>query len=311
MSLIVNPDQNSKPTKPQGDDRSELAMCIGHCDQLVKGPIDVLRTRITRLFEEGLDKQTVIAALLGRHHEKQEAKLLGEVAVDYLTLDDLTVVENQMGINKLTEENRAHWLEKFQSGRARYLCPECGYAGNGEFWHFPPSMGDLLSCYQCGHAAYSKYFTRMWTPAQQAQYETEQAARSAAFERQRQERTELEAKRKIFMESIRADALKALEQIDRHQWVELENEDIETYRFNPDPDEFDNMYGDSLDILSDLIILPLKDGSSLRYPWDEIVAFFKTNLQPSKEDKTSPLMEFSACAKKFQKMFQQVKEEYR
>lgn len=308
MSLIVKqePDQNGKTPQPELD-RSELALCIGHCDQMVRCSIEILRPRIIRLFEEGLDKATIINALIARHHVKEEAKTLGEIPHDYLTIDDLTLIENQMGLNELSEENKTAWLEKFQSGRARYLCPTCGYAGNGEFWHYPAGMGDLMSCYQCGHVAYSKYFTRAWTPEEQAQYEAEQAARSDQFAKQRREKVELEARRKAFMDDIRKDAWKALEQIDHYQTVELDGTDEEDYKFEQHPDGFEDLHQDAIDILSDLIILPLKEGSiNLRYPWDSIVGFFKKNLQAATDD-VCPMTQFDACAKRFRKMFWQVR----
>lgn len=183
MSLIVKPDKQT-----EAEDKSELARCIQHVKQMVAGSLDQIRERVTRLFEEGIDRNIIVNALLARKHQKHETFILTGKGEDGLTFSDFDVIEKEMGLTEPTEENRAYWREKFEMGRAKYLCPQCGYAGNDEFFRDPMNF---VSCHLCQHTAYSGYFTR-WSDDEREQYEKEQSEKSAKFA---QERAEAEAQR--------------------------------------------------------------------------------------------------------------------
>ena len=250
-------------------------------------------SRLTRWFEEGLDLKTVIEVLIERQKEKQDALVLGEINHDYLDLGDFDVIERKMGINEVTPANRSRWQEKFKSGRAKYICPQCGYAGNSEFVEMDATFGrDFLRCgLGCGYFGYCKYFTREWTPEEQATFEQECEAKRQANAAAATQKAELDARRKKLFDKVRAEAVAAVNAIEEFQWV-LNGDDIEAWSF--DEREAD----DEIKRVMQLILRPQIEGWGPLVPQDEIVSFFKANMKPCGDDET-PQGEFTRCAKAF------------
>jgi hypothetical protein len=272
MSLIV---KKNPTAPPQPIDRLDLANCIEHVKQMIPCDLPTMRTRITRLYDEGLDSKDILTMLIDRHHEKEIQFVLGEVTSKKLDLSDLTLCEDRLGINALTDENKAAWLAKFVSGRARYLCPECGYAGNGEFMSLSGCFEGWVSCHRCDHSAYSKYFTHQWTEEEKAKYEAEQAATTARFE---SNRVEME-RQKEFLENVRIEAWEAIEQIDRYRSIHVDGTaDDDTGDF---PYKFEREgHEEEVERIVSLMLLGLQHGDiRMIVPWDEVVVFFKENLR--------------------------------
>ena len=277
---------------------SELTTCIqavsGLMSQSETTNPKELRKRIVRLYEEGIDTKTLIAALIARGHEKEEELILSGGSLDSLplTISDLTAVERTLGINDITPENRAAWEKKFREGRALYWCPECGYAGNGEFNKggvFGPSF---MFCYQCNYvAADPRYFTRSWTPEEQAAFEAEIQARRAAVDAKRVADAELKSKRATQQAAIRSEAVKAARVIDEYQWT-LSGEDPEDYEYV----ELESAIRTVMNLMS----RPTAVGQ-LPVPADDLVTYFKSNLKPT-DDLEMSQQEFNRCAREYDAM---------
>lgn len=283
---------------------SELTSCI----QAVEGLMSKsswtdgmqLRKQIVRLFEEGVDMKTIINALVARAHEKEEEVILQGLSPSsrHLNNDDLTAIERTLGINDPTPENQAAWERKFREGRARYWCPnpECGYAGNSEFRDGRATGIGLMQCCQCGRLVDDeRYFTRRWTPEEQAAYERDRDARRAASEAKRLAATELKRKQESQTKEVRSEAVAAVKAIDEFQWV-LDGDDAESFVW----DEHDAEK--RIRTVSSLMLRPLMFGK-LVVPADDVVAYFKANLKPADDDDLqAAAREFNRCAQSFDRM---------
>lgn len=126
-----------------------------------------LRDVIARLFREDITTETLIDFINERRHEREAQDL-----PDLPTVGDLTGFLRSL--LEPTDDNRERWVVRFKSGHAQYLCPECGYAGDGDDFKTPDS-GSSLVCGACGCLKDRRYFTRSWSSDEQAAYEAEQA----------------------------------------------------------------------------------------------------------------------------------------
>lgn len=290
MSLIVRKDPVPKPVQI---DRLDLATCIEHVKQMIASDLATVRMRITRLYEEGLDSKTIISQLIERHHEKETEFVLGEVTTRRLELSDLTICEDRLGLNDLTDENKKSWLTKFTSGRARYLCPACGYAGNDEFTALKGCFAGWVSCYRCPHMAYSKYFTHAWSEEEKAAYETEQEKKSARY---KEERAAAEQRDEV-LANVRQEATLALEWIDRYRAIHIDGRaDEDDGQFPYKFEREDHL--DEIERIVRVMLSGLKHPIPMIVPSDEVIKFFIANLKPS-DDLDS---EFERVARLMEKM---------
>lgn len=252
---------------------SELTECIELVHGLMKDDLYIQHDRsllmkpLTRLIEEGVTKKDIVDLLVARKHVKQEEFVLGKRNHDHLSLDDLREVEKILGVNEITLVNQAAWTEKFKSGRAKYWCPKCGYAGNEEFRDLKLLGGDILGCYQCGHMAYVKYFTRAWTPEEQTKYETEQQAIRAAHDEKEAADKELRLRQQASEAAVHDDAILIAQALDRFIWVENEGDD--------DGYQWDETLSDSVWLVRKMTYLLTRRQVSV----DTVIEYFKTNLK--------------------------------
>lgn len=281
---------------------SELIQCIEAVTQMMGKSVDAqldprgfkeqVRTRVTRLFEEGLDQKLILDLLIARQHEKHDQLVLDEVNHDYLDLGDFNIIEKTVGLNEPTLENRQRWELKFKEQRALYLCPQCGYTGTSEFKDVSKTFGlpDYIACPLCSYFEYRRFFTRDWTPEEQAAFEKARTERREAQAAEHVAKTELEARQKKIRDKIRVDAVKAVRVLDELQWT-LVGEPAEDYGWD------ESLAESQITCVSQLMIRPTFEGG-LAVPWDEVVAFFKGNLRPS-EDLEAMQADFNRVAKAF------------
>jgi hypothetical protein len=281
---------------------SEFVQCVEAITQMMSKSVEAqldprgfreqIRSRLTRLFEEGLDMTTVIGLLIARQHEKAEEKILDQCSHDHLDLSDFNVVEKQLGLNDLTPANRERWTAKFKEGRAKYWCPSCGYSGNDEFRDVGKAIGtrDYLMCPQCHVLEYVRFFTRDWTPEEQATYVTERKAKQDALASARIAKADLEQRQKAKLAEFRAEAIKAVKAIDELRWSLL-GEDSEDWLWDEESKNYE------IRSVMRLMLRPTLLGG-LAVPQDDVVAFFKANLKPA-DDLEMSRAEFDRCAKEF------------
>jgi hypothetical protein len=270
---------------------SELTTCIEHITNMIPGegipslgyssvPQEV-RSRIVRLFEEGVTMKQIVNLLVARQHTKHEEKVLGKRNHDRLQIEDLKEVEKILGVNDTSDpENRELWAEKFQTGRAKYWCPQCGYAGNDEFRDLK-SCGDFIGCYQCAYFDDPRYFTRAWTPEQKADFETKRRAKAAASEAERIAEAELRKHQQNLSAAVHDDAVKATEAIDRFMSTEWGGEDDDEYRWDEELDTCRKM----AQRMTQTMVRAAGLGRSISV--DEIVSYFKDHLNPKIYDVTN------------------------
>ena len=123
---------------------------------------------LSRLADEGVTLTTLVEFLIARGHEREQQGLGLPTFLDVRGLLDALL--------QATPDNQDRWLRRFQSGAARYLCPDCGFSGNqgtasGDFK--TPDSANVI-CPVCRCFKFEKYFTRAWTPDEQAAFEAEQ-----------------------------------------------------------------------------------------------------------------------------------------
>lgn len=171
--------------------------------------IDVaaVRPKVIRLLEEGLTFKQICALLIAVANEKDDDVTLGLRASNRTSLRDLDAIAERVGINADTPENRQRWEEKFKSGRAKYLCPKCGYAGNGEFTR---GIGGDTHCFHCSFSGDTRYFTRAWTPEEQAAHEEQCRQEMAEYEQKHFNRLEQERRRSSLINRLRPDAVRVV-----------------------------------------------------------------------------------------------------
>ena len=281
---------------------SELTSCIEHVKNMMSKtypPITLadIRPQIVRLFEEGVTMKSIVDLLLKRQHDLHEEMVLGLRNHDHLSPDDFKVIERSLGVNESTPENREHWESKFRSGRARYWCPQCGYAGNEEFPNGKGGFGsNVMWCYLCGHLVGDpRYFTREWTTEEQKAHEAQRDSRRAELEAKRIAEGELKRQRTAQIASVRSDAVKATREIELHQWL-LNGDDEDAFSW----DEHDAEK--RIRTITALMLRPLNFGR-LPIPADDLIIYFKENLKPSDDDDLqASAKEFNRCATRFDKM---------
>jgi hypothetical protein len=277
---------------------SELVNCIEHVYQLMAKCESTdraeVRRRIIRLFEEGIGTKAIIDALLVVASQKHEQRVLLDLSPssDNLSDADFNEVEKILGVNEPTPENKAHWEEKFRSGRARYWCPSCGYSGNDEFTSLDKiGLTGVIRCSQCPYFEDARYFTRKWTPEEHQAFEAERTARRAAVSTRRVADAELKAKRATQQAAVRSEAVKAAKLIDEYQWT-LSGEDPEDYEYV----ELES----AIRTVMNLMLRPTAVGQ-LPVPPDDLVAYFKSNLRPT-DDLEAAQKEFNRCVREYDAM---------
>jgi hypothetical protein len=261
-----------------------------------------IQQRVLRLCDEGVTLKMFGDALNERKHEKDEAKWLsdGPMNTTRLTFKDLDAVAAGFGIYEDTPANRQRWAARFSDGRARFLCPRCGYSGNGEF----TTVGDELMCFKCRYMADARYFTQKWKPGEQEAFEAERQAKIAEDNRRYLEQAAVSAAKfaeqqrrqrawEDFVAKHTADAVKATKAIDLFQFVKRTGEDPEDY-FDGEVDK------EKFDLVLDLMAHSTKSGPVI--PWDEIVGYFKENLQGLDDD----LRDFRFVATQMREMMDSV-----
>jgi hypothetical protein len=275
---------------------NELTQCIELVIQMMgksvaaqldaRGFCEQVRARVTRLFEEGLDMKTIVDLLIERQHEKENSDHGA-----HLDQGDFSVIEKKIGLNDPTPENRTRWGTNFSDGRARHLCPQCGYAGNSEFRDCKSlGLADYIQCPLCYCFEYRQFFTRDWTPDEQATFEKERTATRKAQAEKRIAQAEREQRQKKMLDELRSEAVKAVKIIDELQWS-LMGESPDDYLWD------EELVKHEIRRVMELIVRPTFEGA-LPVPWDDVVAFFKANLRPS-EDAETAAQEFDRCAKDF------------
>lgn len=240
-----------------------------------------IRDRVTRLFDEGVSFKQIVDGLLARQHVRDDEKALGLRKTNALDMTDLDAVEQALGINELTEVNRALWAEKFHSGQASYWCPKCGYAGNKEFemplYHFNVAgsswgNGGLYRCYLCNEFFDDeRYFTRAWTPEEQAAHEAERREYFAAQAAKRVEAEEFRKARAAQTSTFQERARAIAKAIDAWLWVEM-GDDPESYEW----DEASMQW--MVTSLKQLLTAALDCEVAVKA--QDVIAFFKANLKP-------------------------------
>ena len=116
---------------------------------------DEVIAETVRLNEDGLSPKTLIEVIIAIKKEKNLARALKGQEPVTATLCDLRSIRRRLGMDAQTPENRALWRKKFEEGRAKHLCPNCGYAGNQEF---EGGFADFRYCPVCYRTAYYRYF---------------------------------------------------------------------------------------------------------------------------------------------------------
>lgn len=249
--------------------------------------LNEVRPLIVRLVEEaGLDASTIISMLIDRQHQKREDVVMGKALNDRLGISDLRSLIAELRMNEPTEENRAIWRRKFESGTASNLCPRCGYAGTNEEFN---SADTLTVCPLCSFVEDTRYFKNVWSADEKAAFEKERAAKAAL----RLEHEELERRQAEFMATLRGEAMKAVEEIDRHQG-----------------DLAGEAYGFVAEEAEPRIrkIMALMGRTVPPIPYDDVVVHFKANLRP-KEDYEAMQTEFARVAKNYDVMMTKIEEE--
>jgi len=266
------------------------AHAIEHVTRLLEPALvsmSEVRPLIVRLVDEaGLDASAIIKMLIDRQHQKREDVVMGKALNDRLGISDLRDLIVDLGMNEPTEENRAIWRRKFESGTATNLCPQCGYAGTHEEFK---SADSYTVCPLCSFVEDTRYFKNVWSADEKAAFERLRVAKTA----QRLERQELERRQAEFMARLRTEAIKAVEEIDRHQW---------------------DLAGEAYDFAAEEAeprvrkIMALMGRTVPPIPFDDVVAHFKANLRP-KEDYESMQTEFARVAKNYDVMMTKIEEE--
>lgn len=267
------------------------AQCIEHVTRMMDSALVTfgdVRPAITRLFEEGIAGEAIINLLIERQHKKHEQMILGRLPKDHLDMFDIRYVETALGVNEKTPENKQHWSEKFESGRARYICPQCGYAGNEEFRSLPDFGTPMLACYACDFWDDPRYFTRKWTADEQQSFEKVRAKKTAL----KVKREELERRQAEFVAALRTEAVKAVKEIDAHQW-DMMGEDYEYVTEEAEPRV--------------LLVMAIMARSVPPMPYDEVVAYFKEHLKP-KDNYDGTVTEFARVACNYDKMATKLEE---
>lgn len=263
-----------------------------------------IQQRVLRLCDEGVTLKMFGDALNERKHEKDEAKWLGDspTGTVKLTFKDLDLITKQFGVYEDTPANRERWAARFADGRVKYLCPRCSYSGNGEF----TVMGDEMMCFKCRHMADPRYFTQKWKPGEREGFEAERQAEIAEHNRRYLEQAAASAakfadqqrKQKVwedFVAKHRADAVEATKAIDGFQFIKRTGDSPEDYPY--DEDDVDK---EKFDLVLDLMAHSMKYGCVI--PWDEIVGYFKENLQGLDDD----LRDFRFVASQMKEMMDAV-----
>lgn len=286
---------------------SELVTCIDAVAQMMGKCIEAqfdqrgfhrqVIAKVTRWFEEGLDMKAVIALMLERQREKQQALVLGENNHDHLNLGDFAVIEKKIGLNEVNPENKKRWEEKFKSGRAKYLCPHCSYSGNSEFGEMAVFGSGFIRCGRpgCGFFAYRQYFSRDWTPEKQATYEQEQQARHASQAAAAATRAAVAERRRKLQAKVRAEAIAAVKQIGTFQW-ELNGNDPEEW--TGIEQSIEEVMETEIKRIMQLMVFYHNSEGAPPVPGEDIVAFFKTHLEPTGDDELDS-QAFERCAKAF------------
>ena len=288
---------------------SELATCIDAVAQMLGKCIEAqfdqrsfrreVIAKVTRWFEEGLDMKAVIALMLERQREKRQALALGENNHDHLNIGDFGVIEKEIGLNEVTPENKKRWEEKFKSGRAKHLCPHCGYAGNGEFVEMTVVGPGVIRCGRpgCGYFAYHKYFTRDWTPEEQARYEQEQQARHESQAAAAATREAVAERRRKLQAKVRAEAIAAVKTIGKFQ-CDLNGDDPEEW--SAIEQSIEEVAELQIKRIMQLMLFYHNSEGAPPVPQEDIVAFFKSHLQKTEaDDGEASSKEFERCAKAF------------
>lgn len=153
-----------------------------------------LRDIVVALFREDMTLEEIVKFLIETGHRREKADL-----PEKPTVEDLKGLLRSL--QEISPENRAVWADRFNSGRAQYLCPRCGYAGNKDEFKVFAGTTTVVSCGLCSWLADERYFTRRWTADEQAAYEAERVrlnvSREAEARRKREKRqraVELEPK---------------------------------------------------------------------------------------------------------------------
>jgi len=202
-----------QPVRPS---RETLVEAIDGVTQIIKQrgypdvDINVVRPKVIRLLEEGLSFKQIADALVLIANTKEDDKILGLRASSKTTVADLDSVAVRLGLNDDTPGNRAWWESKFKARVAPYWCPKCGYAGNQEFGR---GLCDEILCFRCTFSGDSRYFTRKWTPEEQAEYEEQVRREREEQDRLHLERTEKARRRREFKARLRADAVTVVKQL--------------------------------------------------------------------------------------------------
>jgi len=201
-----------QPVRPS---REALVEAIDGVTQIIKQrgypdvDIAVVRPKVIRLLEEGLTFKQIADALVLIANTKEDDKVLGFRASSKTTVADLDNVAVRLGLNDDTPGNRVWWESKFKAKVAAYWCPRCGYAGNQEF---TTNFGETL-CFRCPFSGDPRYFTRKWTPEQQAEHEEQIRREREEQNRLCIERTERARRQWEFKEKLKADAVTVVKQL--------------------------------------------------------------------------------------------------
>lgn len=143
----------------------------------------VVRDIIAALLREDISLEAIVKFLIKTGHHREKADL-----PEKPTVDDLRAL--LQSLRDPSPENREIWADRFNSGHARYMCPSCGYAGDGDDFKTPDSGGSIV-CTTCGCFKNVRYFTRT-SPDELAAYEAEQQRlrplRLAQEQREREKR---------------------------------------------------------------------------------------------------------------------------
>jgi hypothetical protein len=202
-----------QPVRPS---RENLVEAIDGVTQIIRQrgypdvDIAVVRPKVIRLLEEGLSFKQITDALIRVANTKEDDKVLGLRASSKTTVADLDTVAERLGLNADTPGNRVWWESKFKAGVAAYWCPRCGYAGNQEF---TTGMCGEVSCFHCTFSGDSRYFTRKWTPEEQAEYEEQVRRERDEQNRLYLEKTEIARRQFERMSKLKSDAVTVVKQL--------------------------------------------------------------------------------------------------
>jgi hypothetical protein len=203
-------------TQTARPDREALIEAISGVVSIIKQrgypdvDIEKVRPKVIRLLEEGLTFDQICKGLIAVANAKEDDQTLGLRASSKTTVADLDTVAEKFGINADTPENRAAWEKKFKDGRARYWCPKCGYAGNGEFGR---GLCDDILCFRCTFSGDSRYFTRKWTTEEQAEYEEQVRREREEHDHLYLEKTKQARRQFEFMQKLKSEAVTVVKQL--------------------------------------------------------------------------------------------------